>query len=130
MSIYMKDTVIDSCPAYDTVKREPTREGYINLVAGSALVMYGALHKYKVGTAASSALAYNECPIESYNREKERGHKMYWINSLPYSLSNTKQERKTYLLVDLESVYRLEGKLFKIIHAPNDNLDFVEQEEV
>ena len=130
MSIYMKDTIIDSCPAYDTIKREPTREGYVNLVAGSTLVMKKELHKYRVGTIVHSALAYNECPIEAYNREKGRGHRVYWINTLPCSLTRQKQERKTHLLADTETIYRLEGKLFKIVHAPNDNLDFIEQEVI
>ena len=97
-----------------------------------ALVRQGVPYNYTLGSSASYALEYNECPLKAYERAVKNGHACYWLNQDARSLTSerrplpqvqftiTEQE-----LADGVEVY-FEGKNFKIYAQPNDNLGLKE----
>lgn len=122
MSIFRLDTQIADYPAYNVVSRKPDSHGHINIVANEQLIEPKHLSRYTVGSTVSYALENNRCPIESYNQKIEQGQPVYWINQNCTVLSDSSQEKRTYLEVDFEAVYMLEGKLFIITETANNNL--------
>ena len=124
MSIFKKDSIVATYPAYNVVTREASN-GIIQVTANELLITDNNLGIYKVGTATAYALQYNECPIEAYQDAVNRGHNLYWINACATVITEMKQEKKTCLLVDFDATYCLEGKIFKIVKTANDNLGFV-----
>lgn len=125
-SIFKKDTVIKSFPAYDIVTREKDTNGFVNVSAGDKLHLDYSL--FEVGSVVSYALENNRDPIEAYNRAIDLDHNTHWILGLGASLSNTKRDRYKVLDVDFEAVYYFEGHAFTIEKRPNNNLAFVESE--
>jgi len=124
MSIYRKDTIIHSYRAFDVFEREPDGQG-INLVDGE-LITTPEGRRYTVGSVVGYALEYNECPIKAYQRAIEKGHKTHYIIQLSISLTHSRGEKRRYLRIDFDSIYRFQGQRFKIIPTPNDNLAFEE----
>lgn len=124
MSVFKKDTVVTTFPAYVIVTRQADNDGFVNLTARDELRYKGRV--YTVDSAISSALANNEDPLASYKREKSLGFKTHWISQNCVTLTNAKTEQRKLVLVDLDTYYRFEGKIFTIVTAPNDNLNFSE----
>jgi hypothetical protein len=125
MSIFTKSTVIASYPAYDIIKREKARQGYVNLVAGETLVKSDHLGSYKINSAVSYALENNQDPIESYNQCLSNGDDTHWINAQASSLSDCKEAKKVHIEIDFETTYMFEGKWFNIKPSANNNLRLV-----
>lgn len=123
MSVYKKDTTVATYPGWNVVTREPDSKGFINLTNRDGLISSNHLSRYTVSSAVSYALEYNDCPIEAYTRCIELGHKTHWINANATSITSEKQEKKTFLEVDFNALYRFEGQIFTIVKAPNNNLN-------
>ena len=128
MSIYKKDTVTTTYPAYNIVKREAhvlmgTDIDVIEITHGEQVIFNDRI--YTVGTVFSSYIADNECPLAGYQRALDLGHDTVWLNANCVTISASKQVKKTCLSVDLETVYHLEGHTYKIEKTSNDNLKFV-----
>lgn len=124
MSVFKKDSVVAEYPAYNVVKRQPTSAGHINLTADDQLTNASHLGSWSVGSAASYALQYNECPIESFNDCVAQGHKTHWINHDATCISDSPTAKMKLLEIDLDAKYMFEGKVFTIVKAHNNNYDF------
>ena len=124
MAIFKKQAVIAEYPAYNVVKREKTHDGYVNLVAGDALVPASHLGNYRVNSVASYAIARGDCPIAAYERAVKNGQDTHYIMALGSGLDNrgAPENKPEYLEIDFDAVYRFEGRLFKI--APVDDIHF------
>ena len=128
MSIYKKDTVIKTFPAYDIVKREAhvlmgTTTEVIEITHGDHVIFNGRM--YTVGTVFSSYIADNACPLEGYKRALDLGHDTVWLNENCVTISANKQAKKIYLNVDLETQYHLEGHVYKIENKGHGDLKFI-----
>jgi hypothetical protein len=125
MTIFKKDTVVETFPAFDIVTREVQTYGEakdaINISAGDLLTVDG-LTNYTAGSAVSYALANNDDPIKSYNQEKERGHPTHWLSQNATVLTSHKQARKVLVKVEVGTAVYFEGRLFEIIAEANNNL--------
>jgi len=126
MSIFKKSTLLNSWPAYDVVERHKrVGRDYYNLVAGDKVILPDHLTRFEVGSAVSSALAYNEDPIASYNESEKNGHDLYWFVPLCTTLSSSKTVKETYIEVKYGDMVRLEGFIFEIEIRANKNLGLV-----
>ena len=126
MSVFKKDTIIDSCPAYDIVTREKDSYRHINITAGDTLHDNHGIHQ--VGSVVSSALENNNDPMVDVKRAEGFGHDLHFIFAKASILTSHRllpSERKTHLAVDFDAVYRFEGNLFTIQRTANRNLGFV-----
>lgn len=125
-SIFKKDTVIDTCPAFDFVKRQPDSYGVINVTANEVFTDKNKLGGWYFGSVVSYALSNNENPIERYNRAVANGHAVKWINACPSVLSaDYRPEKEKRLVIEAGDVVRFEGELFTIADAPNRNKKLV-----
>lgn len=128
---FIAQTIVSIFPAY-TVIRASSNDGITNIntqdryVLGRETRSHGLVYsQYSAGTAASYAIKNNECPIESYNDAVKRGHSTHWISGLGSSISSHKRESYDVYLLEVGMVVRLEGRLFTIATAPNNNLQLV-----
>jgi hypothetical protein len=124
MSVFKKQIVIASCPAFETVSRQSDRDGFINITAGEKLHFGNSL--YTVNSAASCALENNECPVAGYKREKSLGFPTHWLSQDATVISRCANEKGTAVLAELDTKYRFEGKIFTISKANNNNLSLDE----
>lgn len=127
MSIYKKQNVIASYPAFDIAKREADSDGVINLCSDETIVTPEHLRTYKLGSVVSYALSCNKDPIAAYQRAIELKHNTHFINACGATITAQKREKRLHLEINFGDTYRFEGKLVKIAAAPNNNLKFVPQ---
>ena len=126
MSVFKKQTIKRACPAYNVATREETSIGHVNLTANETLVCDDMLGSFTISSVVSSALEYNDDPLEAVERALKNGHKLHFIYSNGTTISACKQAVVTHVKVDLETFYRFEGKIFRLAIAPNNNLKLVE----
>lgn len=135
MSIFKKQALIESFPAYDIFEREakaygPTA-GFVNITADDILGLKvdhprGGYYKtYTPGSVVSYALDYNECPMERVAQAKERGHELHWINARATVITAHKRAKENLVAVHIGMRVCFEGLLATIEAAPNGNLKFV-----
>ena len=129
MSIFKKDTIIATFPACDVVMREKNTAGVTQLTYKERLVLSvdAGEETYSMGSAASYALQYNECPIEAYGDAISRGHDTQWVSLCSVTISSQAQTRQIRVLISLDGVYNFEGVLFKFEKTHNSNLKMVVQ---
>ena len=126
MSVYTKQTLIESFPAYDVFVRDEDR-GFINITSADRLGLNsgkGFYKEFSPGSVVSYALDYNECPMEAVARATERKHPLHWINACGTALTSHKQAKRNLVAVFYGMRVRFEGKLFTIERDHNDNLRF------
>ena len=80
---------------------------------------------YYASSVMSSALRDGDCPIEAYERAVKLGHKKHWIGQHATMLTSEPRATCEAVAVEPGQVVRFEGRFFKIVEAPNDNLDFL-----
>ena len=84
---------------------------------------HGTLHHhYTLGSAASYALQYNECPIESFKDSVDRGHATHWANQNSVTISDAKTEKRTIAVSEMYDTIYFEGRHFVLEATPNDNI--------
>lgn len=124
MSVYKKDTVIDTCAAWDVVTRDQDTGGFVNITVEDTLVRPDASGTFSPGSVVSYSLQYNRDPMKAVEDAKSRGQKLHWINANASVVSTMRKEKGKCLMIDFDQVYRFEGKLFKIVKTANNNLDW------
>lgn len=131
MSVFKRDSIVDSCPAWDEVQRAPITstidgaQGAINLTANENLILKGTMHRYYINSCVSYALENNKDPIRSYERAIANGHETHWISQHCTVITSHEQDRVTYVQVEIGQRVFFEGRLFEIGSAPNDNLRLI-----
>jgi hypothetical protein len=87
---------------------------------------HGILHHwFTFGSAVSYALEYREDPIEAHSKAVENGHLTHWLNTLPTTLTSDTLPKEDRVAVDWGDEVIFEGKLFKIMRAPNNNANLI-----
>lgn len=56
---------------------------------------------------------YNEDPVASEEREKSRGHELYWVNNCATSISSDKKAKGVRFLLKPGQKIRMNGKLLE-----------------
>lgn len=136
MSVFKKQAVVASFPAYDIVRREADSSGLVNITSDDLLGLdsgRGFHRKYSPGSVVSYALSYNECPIEAVAECRAKmvsqpyaGHKLWWINACASVLSDSPRAQETLVEVVIGMRVCFEGKKFTIESDHNNNLRFAE----
>ena len=127
MSIYKKQALVETFPAYVVFRREADSNGFVNITSSELLGLKhprGFYDRFRPGSVVGYALEYNECPIEAVAQANERGHALHWINKCATALTSHKQDVEVLVEVTVGMPVRFEGKLFTIELDHNDNLKF------
>lgn len=135
MTIFKKQTEIKSFPTLSIVVREgqsyynnetKKSDDYVNLVAADILCKSDGLSRYNINSVMSYALSNNECPIASYERAIKLNHEVYWINQNPTVIHNGTYEKEVAVQIDYTTIYKFQGKFFRIFETANNNLNLLE----
>jgi len=84
--------------------------------------------RYQMGSVASYALEYNECPIEQFNKAQEYGYDLWWANSIPAMLTSEGEKPDYGTPVAIGDELYFEGHTFTIAKAPNGNIKLVKHD--
>lgn len=129
MSIFKKQSVVETYPAYDIVVREASTSsgGFINITKDDILGLKknGYYKMFQAGSVVSYALDYNECPLAALSHARDRGYELHWINALGACITSHQQAKKTLVKVEYGMKVCFEGLLATIEKDHNDNLKFV-----
>lgn len=129
MSVFKKQTIIASFPAYDVVEREVSPlDGVVQITGDDILGVVSRCgrfyYMYSPGSVVSYALQYNRCPLKAVAEAKERGEELHWLNQCSVALTSHRQAPKTLVKVEIGMKVCFEGLYATIEAAPNDNLKF------
>ena len=137
MTIFTKQALIESSPAFNVFRREADRDGFVNITAADTLALKvstrsGDFHRtYSAGSVVSYALENNECPIQAIEDCKAKmvsypyaGHKLHWINANGSMLTSHARPAETVIEVILGMRVRFQGLLATIEADHNNNLRF------
>jgi hypothetical protein len=127
MSVFTKQALVESFPAYNVFKREQDSNGYINITSQDILGVKhpkGFYRTYSPGSVVSYALEYNECPIEAVEQARSRGHALHWINGRGACLTAEKRAAETVVAVEIGTKVRFEGLIATIEADFNGNIKF------
>lgn len=128
MSVFKKQALIATSPAFNVFERQANGDGYVNITADDILALdsgRGFYRTYSPGSVVSYALEYNECPIAAVEDAKAQGHALHWINARGVAITAHKRPPEDVVLVKLGMKVLFEGLLATIESAPNSNLRFV-----
>ena len=116
MSVYKKQELIESYPAYNIYKRDTTHRGYIEITHEDILGVKGNGYYalYSPGSVVSYTLQYNDDPIAALERAKERGENLYWLTEHSVVISSNPAPAKTVVAVQDGDKVRFEGREFTI----------------
>lgn len=124
--------IVADYPAYTVIDRKPAT-GVQTIKAGEILGCgfmsrrYGIMYRqFKAGSVVSYALESGGDPIEAVQDAQKRGEKMHWINATSTSITAHQRAKYEVTLVEEGQLVRFEGRTFKIVKAPNENLDLQE----
>lgn len=78
---------------------------------------------YKLGSAAGYARQYGEDEQAAVDRAMQHGHKLFWANSMGVSLHNGPHQQVARPAHRLGDVIQFEGAAFRLVAAPNDNVE-------
>lgn len=125
MHTFKKQSIIRSYPAYDIVRREKDRNGFINVTAGETMTDSSMLGGWYFGSVVSYALEYNKCPLDAVEQAKSKGHDLYWLNAHSAGVSSNPTKLDPRILIEDGDIIRFEGKLFTVAQAPNNNKQLI-----
>ncbi len=128
MSIFQKQTEVERFPAYIIYRREPTRDGHVEITAADKLGLKhprGYYHTFRPGSVVSYALEYNECPIEAVADAKAKGHQLHWIQACASVITAHHRDAELLIEVTIGMKVRFEGLIATIERDHNNNLKLV-----
>lgn len=104
-------------------KTARTNHVYIELDDQDTLYWAGSNRKYNIGSVFTYAMRNGDCPLATYQRAKEFGHKIYWISQEATVVSDRNTAPREAVQVQIGQIVKFQGHFFIIVGAPNDNLD-------
>lgn len=123
----MPDTILAHYPAYDVIQREEV-DGLLHITTTDKLALATKhTRHYRAGSVVSYAIESGKCPIKWIDRARERGERLWWINALSVSITNWHRERETYIAIRVGQRVHFEGRTFRVLSAPNNNLTLQEE---
>ena len=128
MSVFKKETLVETYPAFNVFRREPKSAGFVEITAEDTLILkVNGEHKgtYSPGSVVSYALQYNECPLAAVERAKANGHDLVWINANAAMLTADDRAAENVVEVEYGMLVRFQGVVATIEKAANNNLKLV-----
>lgn len=124
------EKIIAEYPAYKIIENPQAKYKADDVIAiPFKSVRHGTLyHFFTFGSAVSYALKYNECPIKSYNQEKECGNPTHWLNANSVCIHNGPKKQDVVFGQQIGDIVYFEGRKFEIKSAPNNNVKLFEIE--
>jgi hypothetical protein len=123
----MTETTMQAYPGYDIVQRAEI-EGLLHITTEDKLALATRHTKhYRAGSVVSYARTNDICPIKAVERTIAKGESLWWINALCTSITSHQRPREKYIAVRVGQMVRFEGRTFRILSAPNDNLSLKEE---
>uniref|UniRef100_A0AAU8HYA3 Uncharacterized protein n=1 Tax=Rhizobium phage IG49 TaxID=3129228 RepID=A0AAU8HYA3_9CAUD len=119
-----KAKIIVSFPAYTIVSpaHNKLRHGESIMVEFDAIRGGTIWREFKVGTVASYAIEYFECPIKAVERAKANGHELHYAFGMGVSITSHKRDHEIKKGFRFGDEIILEGYVFEIVKAPNSNI--------
>ena len=129
MSVFKKQSLVATYPAFNVYRREPKSSGAVELTVEDTLILKtddrrNHLSTFSLGSVVSYALEYNECPIAAVERAKARGEELVWINARGAVLTDHARDAENVVEVEYGMLVRFQGITAIIEKADNNNLKF------
>lgn len=131
MSVFKKQALVTTSPAFNVYEREASWTGSLHITPEDVLAVECQTRRgetfyrtYKPGSVASYALEYNECPFEALARQN--GHPIHWITARSSVISDSRSAAEDVILVKPGMKVHFQGHDFIIQEAPNNNLRLTE----
>ncbi len=121
MSIFKKQAIKKSFPAFDVVVRETGRYGAINITSGEIITDENMLRGWSLGSVASYALSNNECPAQAIAEAKRDNEALHWISSIAICISSSPERLPARILIKDGDVINFEGHLFTVAKVSSNN---------
>jgi len=84
---------------------------------------HGTLHHfYTLGSVVGYAIDNCNCPFESVEKAKERGHKIHWANQNSSMITSDARPQEYSFMQEHGDHIKFHGKTFEIVPTPNDNI--------
>lgn len=83
---------------------------------------FGGWKKFAPGSVVSYALQYDDDPIACYERSKELGHKLKWLNACAVSITKEARAKEAYFGFEIGDIVSFEGEKFELIVEANQNV--------
>jgi len=133
MSVFKKQTLVATYPAFNVFRREARSNGVVEITTEDTLILKTSnankslsVHggTFSAGSVVSYALEYNECPIAAVERAKSNGHDLVWINANAAVLTADHRDAVDVIEIEVGQLVRFQGVTATIEKAPNNNLKF------
>lgn len=85
-------------------------------------------HFFQIGSVIGSAIKNGDDPYAAVERAKKFGHKLHFVFGLSVSITAWKREKEQKVALNWGDVIGFHGKRFKLVKAPNQNVELVEVE--
>ena len=84
---------------------------------------YGTMHHfYTLGSVVGYAIANCNCPFESVEKAKERGHELHFAFQNSTMITAHARPREYSFMQEHGDEIKFHGKTFEIVPTPNDNI--------
>jgi hypothetical protein len=86
-------------------------------------INHGTLHHfYTLGSVVGYAIDNCNCPFESVEKAKERGHKIHWATQNSTMVTSHDRPKEISFMQEHGDEIKFHGKTFEIVPTPNDNI--------
>ena len=86
-------------------------------------INHGTLHHfYTLGSVVGYAIDNCNCPFESVEKAKERGHKIHWATQNSTMVTSHDRPKEISFMQEHGDEIKFHGKTFKIVSTANDNI--------
>ena len=101
---------------------EGYKDGDVIAVAFES-INHGTLHHfYTLGSVVGYAIDNCNCPFESVEKAKERGHKIHWATQNSTMVTSHDRPKEISFMQEHGDEIKFHGKTFKIVSTSNDNI--------
>ena len=101
---------------------EGYKDGDVIAVAFES-INHGTLHHfYTLGSVVGYAIDNCNCPFESVEKAKERGHKIHWATQNSTMVTSHDRPKEISFMQEHGDEIKFHGKTFEIVPTPNDNI--------
>lgn len=131
--MFTTENLIVDYPAYAIYKTPEWRKA--KMIDGMEFGMpfesarYGTqYHFFQIGSVAGSAVKRGDDPIAAIERAKANGHELHFVFGLSVSITSHKRDKEQKLALNWGDIIGFEGKRYKLVKAPNQNVGLEEVE--
>lgn len=78
--------------------------------------------EFAIGSVASYALEYDECPIEAVEKAKSRNHELHYVFGCGASITSHQRPHEVKKGFKFGDKIKFEGHTFELVRAPNSNV--------